>query len=187
MTGTPFDARQAARAVETLLGESVPATGPAQWEPSGDGDGEGWSGSHGAGFRLARLWESRPHDSRAQDSRAHARVPGDPGPDAAREEAAAHLADLSSALESRYGPPRTVDLRTLPAAQDGDDPPAPPLLAELDAFGLHEALLVWGPVPSPHGPRWVAVSVGQCDADAPHLMVVALSDVPIEEPPTDED
>ncbi|MFF8288092.1 hypothetical protein ACF068_02520 [Streptomyces sp. NPDC016309] len=161
MTGT-------AAAVGALLDLPVPEDGPTRWEPS---RAEGWSGSLGAGFRLRLLWESR----------AYFGVPG-PEWDAAQEEAEAYLAALTSVLDERWGPHRVVSMGAFVRGGAGDGPVLP-LFAELCAFDLYGDLMVWGPVGSPHGPRWVAVSVGQCDEDAPHLMVAAVSDVPVEEPP----
>jgi hypothetical protein len=140
-------------AVDALLDGALPASGPVQREPSPDG---GWGGSHGAGFRLEP-----------------------------QEEAGEHLAALTSALEDRWGPHREVSLRALPSGEDGEGPVLP-LLAELgsldgDGPGPGAALLVWGPVVTPHGPRWVAVSTAPCDGDGPPMTVAAVSDVPIEE------
>ncbi|MHC3393547.1 hypothetical protein ACLQ2E_29425 [Streptomyces lavendulocolor] len=157
-------------AVDTLLDGALPASGPVQREPSPDG---GWGGSHGAGFRLEPLWEGACH--------------GDPEGerDAGQEETGERLAALTSALEDRWGPHREVSLRALPSGEGGDGPVLP-LLEELrsvdgDGPGPRGALLVWGPVVTPHGPRWVAVSTAPCDGDAPPMTVAAVSDVPIEE------
>ncbi|MEU0717935.1 hypothetical protein ABZ498_12205 [Streptomyces lavendulocolor] len=152
-------------AVDALLDGALPASGPVQREPSPDG---GWGGSHGAGFRLEPLWEGRA---------GH----GAPG----QEEAGERLAALTSALEDRWGPHREVSLRALASGEDGDGPVLP-LLEELhsvdgDGPGPGGALLVWGPVVTPHGPRWVAVSTAPCDGDGPPMTVAAVSDVPIEE------
>lgn len=169
-TGTPFDVGRAVAAVDALLAEPLPASGPTQWEPSKE---EGWSGSYGAGFRLKLLWESRSYFG----------VPGAEW-DAAQEEAEEYLTALTRALEERWGPHRVVSMRAF-LTGEADDESVLPLFAELRAFDLYGELMVWGPVASPHGPRWVAVSVGQCDDDAPHMMVGGVIDVPIEEPPGD--
>ncbi|OKK06232.1 hypothetical protein AMK26_09270 [Streptomyces sp. CB03234] len=169
-TGTPFDVTEAVAAVDGLLALPVPVGGPTAWEPSEE---EGWSGSYGAGFRLKLLWESR----------AYFGVPG-PEWDAAQDEAGEYLAALTSALDERWGPHREVSMRAF-VTGEADDESVLPLFAELRAFDLYGELMVWGPVGAPHGPRWVAVSVGQCDEDAPHMMVAAVSDVPIEELPGD--
>ncbi|WP_143662601.1 hypothetical protein [Streptomyces sp. CB03238] len=161
---------EAAAAVDALLALPVPESGPTAWEQS---EGEGWSGSYGAGFRLKLLWESR----------AYFGVPG-PEWDAAQEEAEEYLAALTSALDERWGPHREVSMRAF-VLGDVDDESVLPLFAELRAFDLYGELMVWGPAGSPQGPRWVGVSVGQCDEDAPHMMVAAVSDVPIEELPGD--
>lgn len=169
-TGTPFEVAEAVAAVDALLGLPVPEDGPTLWEPSEEpSKGEGWSGSYGAGFRLKLLWESR----------AYFGVPG-PEWDAAQEEAEAYLSALTSMLEKRWGPHRQVSMRAF-LLGEVDDESLPPLFAELRAFDLYGELRVWGPVGSPHGPRWVAVSLGQCDEDAPHMMVAAVSDAPVEE------
>jgi hypothetical protein len=169
-TGTPFDVADAVAAVDALLDPPLPENGPTRWEPS---KGEGWSGSYGAGFRLKLLWESR----------AYFGVPG-PEWDAAQEEAEAYLTALTRALGKRWGPPRQVSMRAF-LLDEVDDESVPPLFTELRSFDLYGELMVWGPVGSRHGPRWVAVSVGQCDEDAPHMMVAAVSDAPIEELPGD--
>ncbi|GAA2480424.1 hypothetical protein [Streptomyces gobitricini] len=166
-SGTRADVTEAVSAVDALLSRPVPPNGPTQREPS---RGEGWSGSHGAGFRLWFLWESRACSG------------GAPGPewDAARKEAEKFLAALTRALEERWGPHREVSMRAFRLG-DVDDGSVLPLFAELGAFDLYGDLMVWGPVGSPRGPRWVAVSVGQCDEDGPHVLVAAVTDVPIEE------
>ncbi|RST05731.1 hypothetical protein E2C00_27355 [Streptomyces sp. WAC05374] len=165
-TGNPFDVTDTVAAVDALLGAPLPANGPTQGEPSG---AEGWSGSHGAGFRLRLLWESR----------SYVGVPG-PEWDAAQAEAEEYLAALTAALAERWGPHREVSMRAF-LLREIDDESVLPLFAELRAFDLYGELAVWGPVASPSGPRWVAVSLSQCDGDAPHLMVAAVTDVPIEE------
>ncbi|MDN3296645.1 hypothetical protein QWM81_21885 [Streptomyces ficellus] len=169
-TGTPFDVTEAVAAVDALLARPLPEDGPTRWEPGS----ESWSGSYGAGFRLAPLWESR----------AYVGVPG-PEWDTAQEEAERYFAELTGALDERWGPHREVGMRAL-LLGDADDESVPPLFAELRAFGLYGELMVWGPVGSPHGPRWVAVSVGQCDEDAPHMMVAAVTDVPIQDVPIED-
>jgi hypothetical protein len=55
-------------------------------------------------------------------------------------------------------------------------------LAEICSFDLYGDLLVWGPLDTPEGQRWVAVSVSQCDEDAPHIMLAATGDSPVTEP-----
>ncbi|MEE1756298.1 hypothetical protein [Streptomyces sp. SP18CS02] len=167
-TGTPFAVTDALAAVDALLVRPVPAAGPTGWDPDPP-DGE-WTGSLGAGFRLVPLWRSRDHFG----------VPAREW-DAAQEEAGANLAALAAALDARWGPHRTVGMRPF-LLRGTAGRPMPPLLAELCAFDLYGDLRVWGPVGTPHGPRWAAVSVGQCDDDAPHLMVAALSDAPLIEP-----
>lgn len=158
-------------AVDALLDGALPASGPVQREPSPDG---GWGGSHGAGFRMEPLWEGRAGHGDPDRER-----------DAGQEEAGERLAALTSALEDRWGPHREVSLRALPSGEDGDGPVLP-LLEELrsadgDGPGPGSALLVWGPVVTPHGPRWVAVSTVPCGGDGPPMTVAAVSDVPIEE------
>ncbi|QGV78811.1 hypothetical protein [Streptomyces ficellus] len=167
-TGTPFDVSAVLAAVDDLLGMSVPSSGPTAWEP---GQAEGWSASHGDGFRLRLLWKSR----------AYTEVPGSER-DAAREEAAEYLAALKETLDERWGEHRVVGMGAF-ARGEVDEESVPPLFDELRTFALYEDLLVWGPVGSDHGPRWVAVTVGQCDEGAPHLMVAGVSAVPIEELP----
>ncbi|MFG3495140.1 hypothetical protein [Streptomyces sp. NPDC047928] len=162
-TGTPFDADDGARAVRDLLARPVPDGGGTEWEPGSDE----WTGSVGAGFRLALLWRSRHYF-------------GVPGPewDAAQDEAEAYLAELVAVLGKRWGPHRVVSMRPYLFGKVNGDP-MPPLFAELAAFDLYGDLRVWGPLDTPHGPRWVGVSVAQCDEDAPHLMVGAVSALPL--------
>ncbi|SNS47596.1 hypothetical protein SAMN05216276_101045 [Streptosporangium subroseum] len=167
-TGRPFSVRDAVAAVEVLLTRPVPADGPTNRE--GDPDSGEWTGSFGAGFRLTRLWESRGYF-------------GVSGPDwnAAQEESEAYLAALAAELEQRWGPHRDVSMRPYLFRSYADEP-MPPLFAEICSFDLYGDLLVWGPLDTPEGQRWVAVSVSQCDEDAPHIMLAATGDSPVTEP-----
>ncbi|WP_234042386.1 hypothetical protein [Streptomyces marianii] len=80
-TDEAFSLRGAVSAVDDLLTGPVPVDGPTHREADDD---TGWTGGHGAGFRLVPLWQSRSHFD----------VPGSEW-DAAQEESRASLASLA--------------------------------------------------------------------------------------------
>ncbi|MGW7361842.1 hypothetical protein ACWGI8_00070 [Streptomyces sp. NPDC054841] len=170
-TGSPFSLAAAVAAIDALLAGPIPEDGPTEWEPGGDD--EGWTGSSGAGFRLVPLWESRGYF-------------GVPGPewDAAQEESEEYLVSLAVELGKRWGPHREVSMRAY-LMDEVPEEEVPPLIAEICAFDLYGDLYVWGPVDTPRGQRWVAISVSQCDEDAPHIMLGAVSTDPVPDPDSD--
>ncbi|MEV8456637.1 hypothetical protein AB0467_02695 [Streptomyces sp. NPDC052095] len=149
--------------IERLLATPLPATGPT----SGEGDPETgeWSATTGEGFRIEPLWQSDD-------------LVGVYGTEWAAAEAAAsdRLAGLVAELDRRWGTHRTAGMR-VPVFRSTAGEPLPPLhqaLCDADCLG---DLAVWGPV----GGRWIAVSLNQCDGDAPMILVAVVSDRPITE------
>jgi predicted phosphate transport protein (TIGR00153 family) len=99
--------------------------------------------------------------------------------DAAEDAAEANLALVVAELDQRWGAHRTVSMR-VPLFRDQAGEPMPALfqsLCDLDCYG---DLTVWGPTVADG--RWVAVSVNQCDGDAPMIMTAVVSHAPITEP-----
>ncbi|WP_405711431.1 MULTISPECIES: hypothetical protein [unclassified Streptomyces] len=161
--GETFGTGRAVSDIEALLVGPVPATGPTADE--GEPDTGEWSATAGEGFRIVPLWESDD-------------LVGVYGPewDEAEEAAAGHLTDLVGELERRWGAHRAVGMR-VPIFRGLADEPMPPLyqaLCDTDCLG---DLRVWGPVDG----RWVAVSLNQCDGDAPMILAAVVADRPIVE------
>ncbi|WP_393063718.1 hypothetical protein [Streptomyces sp. LN549] len=175
--GETFDVARAVADIEALLAAPLPAAGPtvAEGEP---GTGE-WTVTAGEGFRIAPLWEGYAPDE----------VDGTEWDDA-EEAAEAQLASLVEELEGRWGAHQQVAVHVLLLRQeDGGDAkslprqegePVPPLFAALLDEDCYGDLAVWGPA-SARG-RWVGVSVGRSDGDAPWVMAAVVSDRPIVTP-----
>ncbi|MFJ2091683.1 hypothetical protein ACIOEW_20775 [Streptomyces sp. NPDC087901] len=175
--GETFDIARAVADIEALLAAPLPAAGPtvAEGEP---GTGE-WTVTVGEGFRIAPLWESGLLDE-ADGT----------GWDEAEEAAEAQLASLVKELEGRWGAHHQVAVHVLLLRQeDGSEmssllrqqgEAAPPLFEALLDEDCYGDLAVWGPV-SAQG-RWVGVSVGRSDGDAPLVMAAVVSDRPIVAP-----
>ncbi|MGW1883986.1 hypothetical protein [Streptomyces sp. NPDC001970] len=166
----PFSLPGAVAAIDDLLAGPVPVDGPTHREAD---DETGWTGSHGPGFRLAPLWESRSYFG----------VPGTEW-DAAQEESEEYLLSLSVELGKRWGPHHEISFRAYLMGEVPEES-IDPLIAQIIELALYGELYVWGPLDTPHGPRWVAISVSQCDGDAPHIMLGAVSSVPVPDPDTD--
>ncbi|PCG85932.1 hypothetical protein CIB93_11540 [Streptomyces sp. WZ.A104] len=169
--GEAFDADRAAAEVEELLAAPVRATGPTAAE--GDPATGEWTLSTGAGFRIVPLWEGDP-------------LTGVYAPEwnDAEEAAAARLDSLARVLDTRWGPRRTVPLHG-PLLRWQGGSPVEPLFEALFAEDLYGDLSVWGPVGSDGaapGGRWVALTVGHSDADAPMVLAALVSDRPVVEP-----
>lgn len=164
-TGEPFDAGRAVAEVTALAAGPVPATGPTL----GEGDpvtGE-WRATAGAGFRIVPLWESDD-------------LTGLYGSDWTDAEGAARrqLNSLVAELDVRWGPHSRVAMHpALFRRQAGL--PLPPLHAALLGQDCYGDLSVWGPLPGRE--RWVGVSVGHSDGDAPLVMVALVSGEPVVE------
>ncbi|MEV4973669.1 hypothetical protein [Streptomyces scopuliridis] len=163
--GEAFETGRAVSDVEALLVAPVPAAGPT----TGEGDpvtGE-WSTTSGAGFRIVPLWESDD-------------LVGVYAPEwnEAEEAAEAYLARLVAELDRRWGAHRRVSMR-VPLFRKLAGEPMPALFQALCDEDCLGDLTVWGPVSA--GRRWVAVSVNQCDGDAPMIMTAVVSDRPITE------
>lgn len=175
--GETFDVARAVAGVEALLASPLPATGPTAAE--GDPATGEWTVTTGEGFRIVPLWEGGSLDG----------VHGAEWDDA-EEEAEAQLASLVKELEGRWGAHHQVAVHVLLLRQDdGSDEssllrqggePVPPLFEALLDEDCYGDLAAWGPV-SAQG-RWIAVSVGRSDGDAPLVMVAVVSDRPIVAP-----
>ncbi len=159
--GETFDPDRSASDVETALLVPLPASGPTTdaGEPA---TGE-WTSTRGDGFMLFPLRESddlvgvyQPEWNDVEDM------------------AEGHLSALVAELDRRWGPHRTVTMG--PALWN--PPTAEPFrtLVAMDCLG---DLNVWGPVTASHS-RWVAVSLNQCDGDAPMILTALVTDRPIE-------
>ncbi|MEU5960473.1 hypothetical protein ABZ777_04630 [Micromonospora parva] len=165
--GQAFDTGRAVSDVESLLAAELPTDG----EPVSEGDpatGE-WTGTRGAGFQIIPLWESDD-------------LVGVYGAEwnEAEEVATANLTLVVGELDRRWGPHRKVSMH-VPLFRKQAGAPMPALfqaLADLDCYG---DLTVWGPTAAEG--RWVAVSVNQCDGDAPMIMTAVVSQFAITELP----
>ncbi|MCN9244449.1 hypothetical protein NGF19_27325 [Streptomyces sp. RY43-2] len=167
--GDAFDRDRAVADIEALLATPLPEAGPTQSEE--DPVTEEWVKDVGEGFVLAPLWESG----------YLAGVPGEEW-NAEVEGADLKALDVAADLTRRWGTPRKVAMHgAMFRAEAGE--PVPPLhqaLCDADNYG---DLTVWGPVPAgPQGAdRWVGISVGHCDDDAPLVLMAVVSDREIEE------
>ncbi|MFB8087597.1 hypothetical protein EAO73_09965 [Streptomyces sp. col6] len=161
--GESFDPGRAVADVEALLAAPLPAAGPVVAE--GDPVTGEWRSSTGGGFRAVPLWESGDDE-------------GDP--DEAEEAAEARLDAVVAELEKRWGPHHRVAVHVaLLLRQEGT--PVPPLFDALLDEDCYGDLAVWGPLPGQD--RWIGVSVGHSDDDAPMVMAAVVSDRPITAPP----
>ncbi|MFD6426052.1 hypothetical protein [Streptomyces sp. NPDC060198] len=163
--GETFDPGRAVAEVAALAAGPVPVAGPTVGE--GDpGTGE-WRATTGEGFRIVPLWEGDA-------------LTGVYGSDWTGAETAAQrrLEALVGELDARWGPHNRVAMHTaLFRRQAGA--PLPPLHAALLGEDCYGDLRVWGPLPGRD--RWVGVSVGHSDGDAPLVMVALVSVVPVAE------
>ncbi|WP_274033599.1 hypothetical protein [Streptomyces sp. MMBL 11-1] len=164
--GEEFDAERAVAEVTGLLAAPVPATGPTAAE--GDPDTGEWTATVGAGFRIVPLWEGRS-------------LTGVYAPEwnEAVEAAEGHLAVLAGALGGHWGPHRPVRLHAALLRWEAGAP-VEPLYEALFAEDLYGDLVVWEPL-APGG-RWVALTVGHSDGDAPLVLAALVSDRPVVEP-----
>ncbi|MEW2146177.1 hypothetical protein AB0869_25530 [Micromonospora vinacea] len=165
--GQAFDTGRAVSDVETLLAEELPRDGaPVQEGDPATGE---WTGTRGAGFRIIPIWEGDDLTG----------VYGTDWTDA-EEAARAKLALVVDELDRRWGSHRNVSMR-VPLFRKPAGTPMPALfqaLSDMDCFG---DLTVWGPTAAEG--RWVAVSVNQCDGDAPMIMTAVVSQFTITELP----
>ncbi|MFD6529265.1 hypothetical protein [Streptomyces sp. NPDC060184] len=168
--GEPFDTGRAVAEVTALAAGPVPASGPTLAE--GDPVTGEWRSTSGEGFRIVPLWESDDLTG----------VYGDDWTDtegAARRQCDALVAEL----DVRWGPHSRVAMHpALFRRQAGL--PLPALHAALLGADCSGDLSVWGPLPG--GARWVGVSVGHSDGDAPLVMVALVSGAPVVEADRDE-
>ncbi|MGW7091136.1 hypothetical protein [Streptomyces sp. NPDC054874] len=164
--GEDFDAERAAAEVTGLLAAPVPATGPTAAE--GDPVTGEWTVTVGKGFRIVPLWEG--------PSLTGVYAPEWNG---AVEAAEGHLAVLARALGDRWGPHRPVRLHVALLRREAGAS-VEPLFEALFAEDLYGDLVVWGPL-APDG-RWIALTVGHSDGDAPLVLAALVSDRTITEP-----
>ncbi|WP_351226100.1 hypothetical protein [Streptomyces sp. NPDC002133] len=167
--GEVFDTDRVVSDIEALLAQPVPAAGPTIREDEPVPDGE-WAETRGEGFLIIPLWEGKS-------------LTGvyDPEWTEAVEAAEAHLAVLVQELHRRWGTHREVAMH-LPLFRKQADEPMPPLFQALCDNDSYGDLTVWGPVPVGDElgvDRWVGISVGHSDGDAPLVMVAVVSDRPI--------
>ncbi|MEV6161711.1 hypothetical protein AB0L71_07265 [Streptomyces sp. NPDC052052] len=164
--GETFTTARALADIDGLLGSPLPTSGPTAAE--GDpGTGE-WTATRGEGFRVIPLWEGEP-------------LTGVYAPEwnDAEEAAEAHLAALVGELDHRWGPHRAVPLH-VPLLRRQERVPVEPLFDALLDQDLYGDLAVWGPVGDTD--RWVGVSVGHSDGDAPLVLAALVSGRPVTVP-----
>ncbi|MGC4940137.1 hypothetical protein [Kribbella sp. DT2] len=164
--GETFDADRAAAEVVDLSAAPVPDAGPTTAEGA-PATGE-WSATTGTGFRIVPLWEGE----------ALTGVYGAEWTDAT-EAGAEQLDALSKALETRWGPHRTIQLHG-PLLRWQMSQPVAPLFEALFKEDLYGDLHVWGPLPTN---RYVATIIGHSDGDAPLILAALVTDQPITQPP----
>ncbi len=165
--GEVFDIGRAVSDIESLLTAQLRTDGV----PVSEGDpatGE-WTGTSGPGFRIVPLWESDA-------------LTGVYGVEwnQAEEAAAANLALVVRELDRRWGAHRRVSMH-VPLFRNQAGEPMPALFQALCDMDCYGSLTVWGPTATEG--RWVAVSVNQCDGDAPMIMTAVVSQLPIIELP----
>ncbi|MFC7547190.1 hypothetical protein [Plantactinospora sp. GCM10030261] len=164
--GEAFSAARAVSDVEALLAVDLPTGGVAVSE--GDPDTGEWTATTGDGFRIRPIWESD----------ALTGLYGTDWTDA-EEAAEEKLALVVRELDRQWGPHRPVSMR-VPLFRDQAGEPMPALFRSLCDGDCYGDLAVWGPVSAATTDgRWIAVSVNQCDGDAPMIMVAVVSDSPI--------
>ncbi|WP_335939565.1 hypothetical protein [Streptomyces sp. PTD5-9] len=164
--GEPFDLARALADVDALLAGPLPTGGPTAAE--GDPETGEWTATGGDGFRVVPLWEGDP-------------LTGVYAPEwnDATDAAEAHLAALAGELDRRWGPHRPVPLHVpLLRRQRGDA--VEPLFEALFSQDLYGDLTVWGPVGD--AGRWVGVSVGHSDGDAPLVLAALVAARPVTVP-----
>jgi len=165
--GETFETGRAVSDIEALLAEPVPAAGPTISEE--EQVTEEWTVTRGEGFLIIPLWEGES-------------LTGvyDPEWNEAVETAEGHLSGLVRELDRRWGTHRKVAMH-VPLFRKQVGEPNLPLFQALHAVDIYSDLTVWGPVPADGGAarRWVGVSVGHSDGDAPLVMVAVVSDRPI--------
>jgi hypothetical protein len=163
--GETFDADRAAAEVVDLAAAAVPDAGPTTAE--GDPATGEWTVTTGAGFRIVPLGEGEGLTG----------VYGGEWSDAT-EGGVEHLNALSKALETRWGPYRTIQLHG-PLLRWQMDQPVEPLHEALFSMDLYGDLHVWGPLPTG---RWLATTIGHSDGDAPLVLAALVTDHPITQP-----
>lgn len=165
--GETFDLARAVSDVEALLAEPVPETGPTVGEE--EPVTYEWTVTRGEGFVIIPLWESGSLTGLYE-----------PEWNEAVETAEGHLGDLVRELDRRWVAHRRVAMH-VPLFRKQAGQPMPPLFQALCDHDAYGDLTVWGPVRVGGADRWVGVSVGHSDGDAPLVMVAVASDRPIVE------
>ncbi|GIJ76641.1 hypothetical protein SAMN05443287_108156 [Micromonospora phaseoli] len=163
--GEAFSIDRAVSDIEALLAVDLSADGAVVSE--GDPETGEWTVTRGAGFQIRPIWESEA-------------LTGVYGRDwnEAEEAAAENLTLVVGELDRWWGPHRPVSMR-VPLFRDQAGEPVPALFQSLCDVDCYGDLTVWGPVTADG--RWVAVSVNQCDGDAPMILTAVVSDRPITE------
>jgi hypothetical protein len=158
--GEAFDTDRAVSDIESALAVSLPASGPTtdEGEPV---TGE-WTVTRGEGLMLFPLWES--------DDLVGVYAPEWNDAEATAE---GHLSALVAELDRRWGSHREVSMG--PALWERPTTEPFRTLVAKDCLG---SLSVWGPVTGSNS-RWVAVSLNQCDGDAPMILTALITARPI--------
>ncbi|MGW3606912.1 hypothetical protein [Micromonospora sp. NPDC005161] len=161
--GEAFETDRAVSDIEVLLAADLPTGGATVSE--GDPVTGEWTATRGEGFHISPLWESDD-------------LVGVYGTEwnKAEEAAAENLALVVRDLDSRWGPHRRVSMR-VPLFRNQAGEPMPAMFQALCDVDCYGDLAVWGPLTV--SGRWIAVSVNQCDGDAPMILTAVVSDRPI--------
>ncbi|GGD62430.1 hypothetical protein [Paenibacillus nasutitermitis] len=163
-SGQAFETERVLSDVEALLTQPIPTAGPTVSE--GETDTGEWTLTRGERFLIIPLWESDDLTGLYE-----------PEWNEAVETAEEYLANLVRELDHRWGTHRKVAMHVPLFRKQAGEPLSPLFQALLDN-DCYGDLAVWGPVSAR---RWVAVSVGHSDGDAPMIMVAAVCDLPITE------
>ncbi len=147
-----------------LLVTDVPAAGltTAEGDPA---TGE-WTGTTGAGFRIVPLWEGESLTGLY-----------DAAWEAAEGIGTTHLTRLTEVLSAQWGPHQRITLDG-PLLQWHQSQPVHSLFQALFSQDLYGELHVW-----PVDNRWIAITVGHSDGDAPLVLAALVSTEPIQQPP----
>jgi len=162
--GEPFDASRAGAEVTELLVADVPAAGPTTAE--GDPATGEWTGTTGAGFRIVPLWEGESLTGLYDAAWAAAEGIG-----------TTHLTHLAEVLSAHWGPHHVITLDG-PLLSWHQSQPVHPLFEALFRQDLYSELHVWHV-----GTRWIALTVGHSDGDAPLVLAAVVSTEEIQQPP----
>ncbi|MFF1922380.1 hypothetical protein ACFVW8_17645 [Streptomyces sp. NPDC058221] len=170
--GETFEIARAVSDIDELLTRPLPKTGPTGEDRLPVT--EEWTLIKGEGLLIAPLWESDSFTGLYESAFEEASEAGE-----------GNLTALVAELDRRWGPHHEACMR-VPMNRKITGEPMPLLFQTLCDADLEGDLSLWGPVgpPAPGtetADRWVAVSVNQCDGDAPMILTVAITDQPITE------